>query len=413
MKYALMVVCIFCLISSLMLLPVGAAHAQDGSGSSSLRLSESAINTGIRANNTDPNNDLSIDLQPGQIVVNLASTGQGGNVTRFGLTLVPSVTAGGRLDLQATRLTINELELDLNNSNPAVNRTAGGINDYLSEQVGGGQITAVTVTDSDLTIEWRSGSPDDPIITLQDNLLSLTFSEASINRLPWVIAPNNPSVNSITVDLQPGQAVINTTQNVEPANVSYTLTPTIINGRVSWQIDATADIEGTLTSAVATVWRAYFEGTYCQDGLIEASITDNAVTFTWDLNANAPATQEGEPVVTYTIAEAEVNAAFAAYTNAELQALAVDMQPGQVLLRAVGVGSAGNAYDVAMVLIPSLNNGKVTWTTQSVTLNGVTFNTAAQQLTAAITDGLDNSTSATVTSFQVTDTEMTFTVRYR
>ena len=90
---------------------------------SSLTLSEMTINEALRELNTNPDNNLTIDLQPGQIVINLVATGQNGNVNTFGLTLVPFVNELSQLDLEATLFTINELEFPLNNNNnPAVQR---------------------------------------------------------------------------------------------------------------------------------------------------------------------------------------------------------------------------------------------------------------------------------------------------
>lgn len=406
------------LLLGLLFAPTHLTRAQDAPGVSSLTLSEAAINAGLQEANRDPNTVLVIDLQPGQFIIQLSVTGQRGNVTRFALTVVPSISASRELELTSTRLTINDLDIPLNtgSDNAAIDNTVSGVTDLLSQQTQSGQLQSVVVTDTQLTIAWLNANADDPIVTIVDNLFSLTFSEASINRLPSVIEPTDPLVSAVNVDLQPGKALINTTYTTQSETVVYELIPTVTNNRVAWQINATADVQGSVTNTVVTVWRAYFDGIYKQDGLINTVITEDDVTFTWDLDALAT-DPTVSPEVTYTVTEAEVNATLATFLDDELSELAVDMQPGQVIITAAGVDAAATPYTASLTMIPTFANGRVTWAARSVTINGLSFDLAAAQasdaVTGALTQGLEGTgSSATVIAFDVNDNQMVVTVRY-
>ena len=183
------------LLVCLSVAPTMLVSAQEMVPPNTLSLSEAQINQALRENNQNAANDLSIDLQPGQFVVNLVATGPQGNTNRLGLTLVPAVVAG-RLDINATRLTINEIQLNLNN-NPAANAATGAINDYLTEQTEGGQIQNIAITEDVLQISWHNPDPNGPIVTIQDHLFSLTFTEAAINNMPSVTNPTGPNVSAI------------------------------------------------------------------------------------------------------------------------------------------------------------------------------------------------------------------------
>ncbi|NDJ59858.1 MAG: hypothetical protein GYB67_01965 [Chloroflexi bacterium] len=404
------------LLAGAMLIPVMSAAAQDSLQPHSLTLSEAEINEALRAGSQDPNSSLTIDFQPGQMVINLDVTGQRGNTTRFGLTVVPAVE-NGQLRLNPTRLTINTLEINLNNNNNrAVTNATGTVEGYLAQQTGGGQVESVSITDDQMTLAWVNSNPDDPIIAIRDSRFSLTYTEAAINRMGWVTNPGDPNTTAINVDLQPGQAVVHTTRSAAPASVSYSIIPTMVNGRVTWRVSASADAGGSAANTLATIWGAYFNALYNDGGLTEAVITDNTITFTWDLTA--PNAQPGNAVVTYTVDEGEVNGALAAFETEDVTDLSVDMQPGRITLNAAGVNAAGTPYTAAVSLRPVLTNGRLTWTAESVTFNGLVLDAAAlqagNQAAAALVGGLDgNQRGATITDVQITDSTLSVTVRYR
>ncbi len=398
--------------AALMFLP-SLAHAQDGTNR--LTLSEDVINEALRANNNNPNSDLSVDLRPGQIIIRLDTTGQRGNTTTFTLTLIPSVGADGQLETEATLLTINELEIPIDNSNnPNVARSGEAVDSYLNEQVGAGKLVSVIVTDTQITMEWASENPGDPTLALENDQLSLTFTEGNINQMDWVTNPQDPTVSSINVDLQPGQAVVNITRTQQPTNLSYAIIPTTVNDRVTWRIEASLDAEGGLANSLATVWQAYFSGLTNDGSLSEVVITDSMITFNWDITGQGTGTSD--PIALITVNEAEVNAALAAYTTEDVVSITVDMQPGQVVLNAVGIGENGNPYSGAVTLIPDIRGGQLNWRVDGLTLNGFVVDGAAlqssNQATGALTQGLNgNQGGGTVTDIAITDDLMTITVR--
>lgn len=411
---------IFVLLITSMMLTLATSISAQSPGVSTLTISESFINEAIQANNQNPDADLSLDLQPGQIVVELVTTGRNGNTTVFTLTLVPSVTPDGKLDFEATKLTINDLEIPLNNNNnnQAIDAASDAVGGFLNEQTDGGQIQSITVAEDRISVEWINNDPNAPTVTIRDTLFSLTFTEENINQMDWVTNPSDPTVTGIYVDLQQGQGVINITRSVEPTAVSYVIIPTVVNGFVTWQVNAQADTEGSVVSSLLTIWRGFFGGVYGDNSMTNAVVTDNTVTFTWDLTdiENAERT---DSIVTYTITEDEVNAAFAAFITDELTALSVDMQPGRLIVNASGVNESGVSYTASLTLLPVLSGGQVTWEVESFSINGFVVDNnklqASNNATSAITQGLNSTQrgSGTVTDFEINDTMITFTVHYR
>ncbi|MCA9910335.1 MAG: hypothetical protein KC519_16865, partial [Anaerolineae bacterium] len=311
------------------------------------------------------------------------------------------------------RLTINGLEINLNNNNPAINETTRAINGYFTTQIGNGVVQSVAVSEDRLQITWLGDDPNGGAVTIQDSLLSLTFSEASVNRMSWVTNPTGPNVSAIQVDLQPGQAVVDVSRTIEPTLVRYILVPTVVNGIVTWRIDAGVGFESGLAGSIASLWNAYFDGIYREGTLSNTVITDDAVTFTWDLNRADPS---GNPIVTYHTTEAEINAALAHYTPPELSALTVDMQPGRVIINAVGSNSQWGDFTVSMSMVPMLANGDLTWQAESVTINDLSSDLSDFQPADVVTDmlaqGTNNLQRGYVMDFTLDGTSMSITVRY-
>ncbi|MEL6151361.1 MAG: hypothetical protein AAFR56_17175 [Chloroflexota bacterium] len=402
-------------VAAALLVPVLTVGAQSENPVSTLTLTESEINTVLRSYSQNQDSDLSVDFRPGQLVVNLVVTGQRGNTTNFGLTLVP-LLQNGTLDFDATQLTINELAIPIDDNNQAVASTADSVNRMLAGQTANGYISNIVITDSVMTVEWTSNNPHDPTIDIANGQLSLTYTETGINMMDWVTNPTNPNVEAVFVDLQPGQGVINVIQSVEPTAIAYTIVPRSVNGRVAWSVNAGADAENAVGSTLATVWQAYFNGIYDDGGLIDVTVTDNAIAFTWDISG-AARREPGNATGTFTVNEADVNAALAVYTSSELSSLTVDMQNNRIVLNAAGTGGNGQPYTASSTLVPVIAGNNLTWRAESVTVNGFTLDNNALQraeLSDAMTQGLENnSRSAIVTNVQITDTTMTIDVRYR
>lgn len=403
---------ILMLVSSLMLVLSGIASAQD-QPTNTITLSEANINQLLRSNNQNPNNDLSVDLQSGQFVVRLVTTGPQGNTTTFALTIVPAVV-NQQLSLQATHLTLNDLEIPLNN-NPAINSTTDSVNDLLSQQTGAGQIQSVTVTDDRLVLTWLNNDPNAPTVSIRDNLLSVTFTEDSINQMDWVSNPTGQYVSDINVDLLPEHAIISVSRTIDPTLVTYEIRPIQVNGYVAWQVHTQANLETSLASTMQAIWHAYFGGILGEGSMIDAVVTDNTVQFTWDLSNQV---QETTPVVTYTITEAEVNEALKAFTNEQMSNLFVDMKADSLTITASGLGDSGTPYAITVVIVPTLSNGQLTWEVTGVTFNSLTIDPSqlesTNQLTDPVTHGLGGNqrSNAYITNFTMTEHDMTMTVNY-
>lgn len=405
------VLLLFCLLVFL-----GISTAQENSPVSTLTLSEDLINTMLRSGIQNEGNDFFVDLQPGQIMLNLVITGQRGNTNEATLTLVPAVS-GGELNFDATEFTLNGTAFPINNDNNAVNAASDNIGSFLDQQTRGGQVQSILVAEDRISLEWRSNNPSDPAITIRDELVSLTFTESSINGMPWVTNPEGDYVTAIGVDLQDGQAVINVSRSIEPMAVSYIIKPTVINGYVAWQVKVDVGTQAALANSLLTLWRAYFGRVYGDASLTNAVVANDTVTFTWDLS-RFDGEPQAEPIVTYTIDESEVNTAFAEFLPDGVTALSVDMQPTGLVINATGVGVSGNPYSASLRLIPQLSSGRITWQAESLTTNDATLDAAALRaesgVTRPLTQGLNpQQNNAFITDFQMTDTQISVTVEYR
>lgn len=385
-----------------------AARAQDSAPVSSVTFSEVQLNAILLELNTNPNAALTVDLQQGQMVLILNGVDRNRNAYTITLTLVPAV-ANGQLELNPTQLTLNDLTLDIDN--PAAADTIGDVDSFFSEQVGGGAVQSMIITDSELTLFWINADPDAPALVLRDNLLSLTYTEASLNQLPSVTTPTDPLTSAVTIDLRPGQAVIDVMRTAEPTNVVFIISPAVANNRVTWQIESQANSSTSTASAFLAVWRGYVESTYSNSSMVNAIITDNAITFTWDITAQTSETGE----VVYTFNESEVNAALAVVVAAPTDTFTVDMQPNQVVLNVTTVDETGAPLVASLTLMPVLNGGVLNWAATSLTVNGVTVNASdfavTDTISSDVTSGFSGGSSDTrVTAVEITDTSMSITV---
>ncbi|GEM_PF-4578907 len=389
--------------------------AQDTSSSSSIILSEANINDLLRSGQQQDGNDFFLDFQPGQIVVNLVVTGEQGNITEFGLTLVPFVSPQKTLEFDATLLTINEIEIPINN-NSVVDDITQSVGDSIVQETRDGAIESVVVSNDQVRLTWINDDPNAPTLSIVDDLWSLTFTEASINAMDWVITPTGPNVSDLSIDLQQGQVVITVNRTIEPTTVNYVVIPTAVNDRVAWQVDIQSDFEASVANTLSTVWRAYFTGIYGEGSMKNAIVTDNTITFTWDIDALENAERDNT-VVTYTVNEAEMNAVLAEFTTSNLLAISVDIQPERVILNAVGIDQQGNQYIGAISLLPNLTNGNLNWTLEALSVNGIVLEgnavSTGNNVTRMMTNGVNGvGHNPVVTNYSLSDTEMTITVQY-
>lgn len=120
---------------------------------------------------------------------------------------------------------------------------------------------------------------------------SVTWTEEDINNSYRVTNPARRSVTNVSVDLQPGQVVVNATVTLRgktPVDVVTTLTPSVSNGRIFWTVTAvTKDgqpvsqaILNQINASITSSWRSYVKE-HGRPGRVTAiEITDD-VTITY------------------------------------------------------------------------------------------------------------------------------------
>ncbi len=122
-----------------------------------------------------------------------------------------------------------------------------------------------------------------------------TFTEQQINDTFRVNNPRRARVTDMSVDLQPGQVVITSTfalRNGETITVNRTSVPSVVDGRVYWDVVSVVTEEGQTASDeliaqvnanIDAAWRNYFKGQvpgYAQD----VTITENDITFVYGVD---------------------------------------------------------------------------------------------------------------------------------
>lgn len=131
------------------------------------------------------------------------------------------------------------------------------------------------------------------------------------------------------------------------------------------------------------------------------------------------AQSQTQRTVTITVTEEEINTSFRITNPARvtISNKSVDLQAGQVVVTATYTPRRSTAsYTVQTTLVPTLSNGRVTWTATSIVVNG--SNVTDQQLTNAnnavasawrrLSQGQVG--SGNITALTITDTDITYTV---
>lgn len=427
-KRSFFVLLLVMLITSVFFVPMTAAQNAE-SPNDSLTVSESFLNSIIQEGMQDSNADLYFDMQPGQIVATLSGTNQRGNPYTVSLTLVPTVV-NGRVDWAVTKLRLNDLSIDTSRAGQLGGGATDTLGGFFAGQAGGSaEVVSFVVTDTSTTMSWVRQNPDAPVTTIVDHLISLSYTEAKLNALDWVANPTGENVESIVVDLQPGQGVLTTTfapAGQPPFDVALTLVPTVVNGRVQWQVSAqtlggTMDGTGSeIGSSFASQWRALFSNAYTTSQMVNAVFTEDSVTFTWDyLLEPAEAGSLGQEEVSFSLTESFINEQFNNSLPPTLTGVRVDLQPGRVLVMATSVTENGDPLAVSFTLVPELVNGTLEWTITSMTINGepvadVSSIQANDEVVTALTSSVtDGQRQSQVTSLEITDDVIEWTVRYR
>jgi flagellar basal body-associated protein FliL len=123
------------------------------------------------------------------------------------------------------------------------------------------------------------------------NTRTITITEEQVNNAYWVTNPARRSVTNISVDLQPGQAVVSATivyRRVTYATVS-TWTPSVSNGRLTVTLTsatangqpASQDLINQINASIGTSWRRYWQDQAGTGRLQSVTVTDTDMTLTF------------------------------------------------------------------------------------------------------------------------------------
>lgn len=376
---------VFVVIAMVLFALVPAASAQSDPVNSAT-FTENFLNAQIQANQQPNANltDLSVDLQPGQIVLVAMVTGRQGNPLEMSLTLVPLVV-DGRVTFEATVFMLGGFELDLTQfqANPNAAAAVGAVQDVVGEAAQNNRIQSVTVTADALTLTWLRANPDAPRFDLVDTRISMTVTASYVNDLPGVSNPGNPLLADLVLDFQPGQLMLTGTRTVgdnPAAPFSVTMVPTLNNGLITWTIIALvvdgaptdAQAIGQMNDDIVGSWRMLFDSLYRSGSLTAIDITDSTLTLTWDttLANDTPGFENGQG--TLVIEEQYLNSAYRVTDPPTYRITdeTVDCQPGQVVVSANLNLNNGTILQQVTTFVPSIENGVVIWLVSAVTLDG-------------------------------------------
>lgn len=119
-----------------------------------------------------------------------------------------------------------------------------------------------------------------------------TITEDQINDSYRVTNPARRSITDVSVDLQPGQAVIYSTHTYRDGNsydVVTTAVPSVENGRVFWDVSSVtvdgseipADVLAQVNAHMDASWRNFMKSQHPSTRLTGIEVTDDAVIVTY------------------------------------------------------------------------------------------------------------------------------------
>ncbi len=317
------IIALFTALLALIALALPVASAAD-CPASALMLTEAQVNSAFRVTHPLDRNlsNVNVDLQAangGQVVI-LATytwrTGAGATQSaEITETFAPTVT-NGRVYWTVLSVTAN--------GQPASADLVAQINAHLnaswyrwiSEQAPAGVVTAITISDDDLTYTYTprasgcvpttsSGGSSDGATTgpvSSENPApstgSLTITETQINDSFRVTNPWDRNLSNAHVDLQAangGQIVLSATyswrtgRGVESASAAETIVPTVSDGRVYWTVlsvtangqPASADLVAQINAHLNASWYRWISEQAPAGHITSVSITDDAITYSY------------------------------------------------------------------------------------------------------------------------------------
>ena len=224
----------------------------------------------------------------------------------------------------------------------------------------------------------------------QDTITTHTITEAEINSLDWVTAPENERFSDVAVDLQPGQMVITATYQPRSGDalaIGVTLVPDVAEGFVQWTVvslladgePASDEVTLRVNTALTSLWVRYWREKLDLHLVESITITEDDLTYVVDLNAVAAIERPADPIitrtedaVTVTFTEAQVNESFLVGSDCcdAVTDVIVDLQPGQAVVSATFNLLRGDAVAVLATLVPAVIEGQVEWQATSILIDG-------------------------------------------
>ncbi len=134
------------------------------------------------------------------------------------------------------------------------------------------------------------------------------------------------------------------------------------------------------------------------------------------LGAMAFPTLAAEKTVTTTLTESQINSSYRVTNprNRTISDVNVDLQSGQTVITATFKAPHTADIPVSVTLVPTLSNGRVTWTVSAATANGKAASTdLLAQINASISSSWRNywksKISGKITAFTITDDSVSWT----
>ncbi len=279
----------------------------------SVTYTEAQINASFRVTNPVIRNfsSLYVDLQPGQVTITGNYTWRSSTGVRtdsFAASLTPTIS-NGRVYWSVISLMVDgqpaseDLITQINASLETAWRR------WFEENGPAGRVTDITITDDDISytyVRWAAGCVPAPITGTAEPVpssggasgassVTVTYTEAQINSSFRVTNPVNRTISDEYVNLQPGQVTISATLTWrqrggdQSADVAVTLTPSISNGRVNWDVvsitadgqPASASLVAQVNASLAASWHRWVSENAPAGVITDISISEDAISYTY------------------------------------------------------------------------------------------------------------------------------------
>lgn len=288
MKFQIKSIVLILLLASIALPTLG-VFAQEGTNTTrEVSLTEVQINEAFRLDNPRLQrvSDLSVDLQPGVVNITTTFALRRADPITTTTSIVPTLDEGNILWV-VTGIVVDDEEFASDEVIDMLNTfIQNSWRQYFREETGRFAVTAIEITDTE--INYTLEGPLRPDVPGQTNTLILT--EQQINETYRLQNPPGLRLENVSIDLQPGQAVVNAQATIRETTLtaSMTVAPYIEDNRVLWSVTSfvvedTAvpqDVIDRVNQALVNSWQHYIRLQTGQGRVESVEITDETITFT-------------------------------------------------------------------------------------------------------------------------------------